>query len=66
MMAAGSTTNSLAARFASFLASHPRIILGTASQSRKAIMDELCQQYSFSYEVIKADIGTVMMSSALV
>jgi len=56
-MAAGGTSSSLAARFASFLATHPRIILGTASQSRRAIMDELSRQYTFEYEVIKADIG---------
>lgn len=32
------------------------IILGSGSSSRKAIMDELAEQYGFSYSVITADI----------
>jgi septum formation protein len=46
----------LASRFKSLIATHPRIILGTASSSRRFVMDQVCKDYSFSYEVIKADI----------
>ncbi|PRW61253.1 septum formation MAF [Chlorella sorokiniana] len=35
---------------------HPRIILGTGSSSRRAIMDELAARYGFKYEIAKADI----------
>eukprot|EP00882_Tetradesmus_deserticola_P005756 GHRQ01006061.1.p1 GENE.GHRQ01006061.1~~GHRQ01006061.1.p1 ORF type:complete len:232 (+),score=77.71 GHRQ01006061.1:691-1386(+) len=49
--------SSLTSRFASFVASNPRIVLGTASSSRRQIMDSLASQYSFKYEVLKADIN---------
>ncbi|KAK9823513.1 hypothetical protein WJX72_003339 [[Myrmecia] bisecta] len=42
--------------FQQFLQGKPRIILGSASSSRRGIMDELAQQYSFMYEVATADI----------
>lgn len=43
----------LTARFQRFVASHPsaRIVLGTASQSRRAVMDELAAAHQFEYEV---------------
>eukprot|EP00878_Enallax_costatus_P003604 GHUV01003818.1.p1 GENE.GHUV01003818.1~~GHUV01003818.1.p1 ORF type:complete len:137 (+),score=10.67 GHUV01003818.1:628-1038(+) len=46
----------LASRFSKLVATHPRIILGTASSSRRAIMDSLAEKYAFRYEVLKADI----------
>lgn len=51
--AAGST---LVTRFRNLAATQPRIILGTASSSRRFVMDQLCKEHSFSYEVLKADI----------
>jgi septum formation protein len=49
---------SLAVRFRKLLSSQPasRIILGTASSSRRQIMDGLATDFNFSYEVVKADI----------
>ena len=44
------------ARFARLLATKPRIILGSASKSRRSIMDELAAKHGFSYEVRTADI----------
>jgi septum formation protein len=43
-------------RFIDALRPRPRLILGSASRSRRAIMDELAQRYGFSYEVATADI----------
>lgn len=43
-------------RLARLFSSKPRIILGSASSSRRAIMDELARQHGFSYEVRTADI----------
>ena len=43
-------------RFRSLVSTQPRIILGTASSSRRFVMDQLVKDYSFSYDVIKADI----------
>ncbi|GAX76057.1 hypothetical protein CEUSTIGMA_g3500.t1 [Chlamydomonas eustigma] len=40
----------------SFLSSKPKIILGSASSSRKKIMDDLASQYGFNYTVKTADI----------
>jgi septum formation protein len=34
----------------------PRLILGSASKSRRAILDEMARRYGFSYEVATADI----------
>lgn len=39
----------LQADFRAFLATSPRIILGTQSSSRRAIMDELAAEYGFQY-----------------
>lgn len=50
---AGST---LVSRFRSLVATQPRIILGTASSSRRFVMDQLCREHPFTYEVLKADI----------
>jgi septum formation protein len=50
---AGST---LVSRFRSLVATQPRIILGTGSSSRRFVMDQLCKEHPFTYEVLKADI----------
>lgn len=42
--------------FAQFLQSNPRIILGSSSSSRRQLMDELCAEHNFAYEVVTADI----------
>ena len=42
-------------KFSSFIAKRPTIILGSASKSRRAIMDELATLYKFSYTVKTAD-----------
>jgi hypothetical protein len=54
--AAGAAASSLANRFRSLVSTQPRIILGTASASRRFVMDQLRKDYAFEYEVIKADI----------
>lgn len=43
-------------RFHRLVSSQPRIILGTASSSRRWVMDQLAKDYPFSYEVVKAAI----------
>jgi predicted house-cleaning NTP pyrophosphatase (Maf/HAM1 superfamily) len=53
MAGAASSTH---ARFARLLAAKPRIILGSASKSRRSIMDELAERHGFAYEVLTADI----------
>lgn len=53
---ASAAGSSLVSRFRSLVATQPRIILGTASSSRRFVMDQLCKEHSFSYEVLKADI----------
>lgn len=47
---------SMEGRLASLLASKPRIILGSASSSRRGIMDELAARHGFKYDVRTADI----------
>lgn len=54
--AGAAAASSLSARFKTLLSTHPRIILGTASSSRRFVMDQLAKDYSFTYDVIKADI----------
>eukprot|EP00879_Flechtneria_rotunda_P004546 GHRR01004801.1.p1 GENE.GHRR01004801.1~~GHRR01004801.1.p1 ORF type:complete len:218 (+),score=42.73 GHRR01004801.1:429-1082(+) len=49
--------SALTARFSSFVATHPHIVLGTASSSRRAVLDELANKYSFKYDIVKADIN---------
>jgi len=47
----------LAARFARFAATKPRVILGSSSSSRRAIFDELVAAFpGLSYRVVTADI----------
>lgn len=47
----------LGARFAKFLTQRPRVILGSSSSSRRAIMDELVAGFpGLAYEVVTADI----------
>ncbi|KAG1659542.1 hypothetical protein FOA52_016165 [Chlamydomonas sp. UWO 241] len=47
---------SLEARMQRFVATSPRIILGSASSSRRQIMDEVAQKYGFKYSVSTAGI----------
>jgi septum formation protein len=47
----------LAARFRRFVATNPRVVLGSSSSSRRAIFDELVAEFSgLSYTVVTADI----------
>lgn len=46
----------LTSRFSKLLATNPKIVLGTASSSRRAIMDSLAEKYAFNYIISKADI----------
>ncbi len=49
-------TASLEQRLVETLQRKPRLILGSASKSRRGIMDELAARYKFSYDVVTADI----------
>jgi len=49
--------DAVGARFAKFAAAKPRVILGSSSSSRRAILDELVAGFpGFAYEVVTADI----------
>lgn len=49
-------TPAIEQQFARFLATQPRIILGSSSTSRRAIMDDLMNPFNYKYETQTADI----------
>ncbi len=55
-MASQSVARLQTSKLQTFFRSKPRIILGSGSSSRRKLLDEAAKEYSFQFEVLKADI----------